>query len=330
MDVSIIIPAFNAEKTIKACIESILCQKTGKKFEIIVVDDGSKDKTAEIAGSFKKARLLRQKNSGPAVARNNGARQAKAPVIIFTDSDCLLDENWLEEMILPFKNLKVAGVQGKYNSSQKELMARFVQREIEERYEQMKKTEFIDFMGSYSAAFRKKDFLAFNGFDESFPMASGEDTDLSFRMSSKGLRFKFAEKAIVWHQHPKSFLKYLKTKFFRAFWRVKLYNKNRSKIAKDSYTPQFIKFQIGFLWLSIISIIAFWASKMFGLLQFLPFAFLSAIFLLLCIALSLPKAEFMAKKQVMLGIAAFPIDFLVSFAFSLGLLAGTIKEAFLK
>jgi len=331
MDCSVIIPAFNAEKTIGKCIESILAQKTRKKLEIIIVDNNSTDSTSAVAGKSKKVRVLREKKQGPAAARNAGAKLAKSPIIIFADSDCVMEKEWLERMLYPFKDPQVAGVQGRYKSGQKELMARYVQREIEERYEQMKKTEFIDFMGSYSAAFRKSLFMKFKGFDESFPMASGEDTDLTFRMSNAGLKFKFAENAIVRHSHPKSLMKYLRVKFYRAFWRVKLYNKSRSKIVKDSYTPQFIKFQIALLGISAISIIAFWLSKAFSSGQMmLPFGFVSALALVACIAFSLPKADFMARKELALGIAALPIDFLVTFAFTLGLIAGTAREALSK
>ncbi|MBU1120666.1 glycosyltransferase family 2 protein, partial [Candidatus Micrarchaeota archaeon] len=133
--ISVIIPTFNAEKTIKDCINSILKQKINEEIELIVVDDGSNDRTREIVKSFGgKAKLIEQKHKGPAAARNNGAKNAKGEIILFTDSDCVVGENWVDEMSKPLKEKEAVGVQGSYKTEQKELIARFIQIEIEERY----------------------------------------------------------------------------------------------------------------------------------------------------------------------------------------------------
>ncbi len=82
------------------------------------------------------------------------------------------------------------------------------------------------------------------GFDESFPKASGEDPELSYKMHKAGKKLVFNPKAVVYHVHPDSVWKYFRTKFYRAFYRILLYDKHRDKIAKDSYTPIGIKVQI--------------------------------------------------------------------------------------
>ena len=85
MKVSVIIPAYNAEKTIGKTLEALLNQ-TYKDYEVIVVDDGSKDRTSEIMKKYmkksKKIKLIKQKNAGPAAARNNGAKHSKGDVLI--------------------------------------------------------------------------------------------------------------------------------------------------------------------------------------------------------------------------------------------------------
>lgn len=309
--ISIIIPAFNAEKTIGGCIESVLAQEFEEEFELIVVDDGSNDGTAGKVKESREARLLQQENSGPAAARNNGVRNARGEIIVFTDADCTASQDWLREMIAPFKDKSVAAVQGAYKTRQRALVARFSQIEIEERYEKMLKAKQLDWIGSYSAAYRKKVFLEFGGFDESFPMASGEDTELSYRMAESGMRLFFNPRAIVFHSHPENLWKYLRTKYFRAFWRVPLYGRHRKKIANDSYTPQLLKLQIA-LSLAII------VSVFFG-----PVAFAAAA--LLFLVSTLRFVSFAWGKDRAVAIASMPLIFLRSVAFACGLLAGTVR-----
>ncbi len=315
---SVIIPAFNAEKTIAKCLESVVSQKPGFHFEAVVVDDGSKDKTFEVTKGFGKVRVLRQRNAGPAVARNNGARKAKGECLVFLDSDCVADSNWLREMVKPFKNRQIAGVQGIYWNAQSELIARFVHLEIEHRYEKMARQQFIDFVGTYSAAYRKRVFLEAKGFDTGFPMASGEDTDLSFRINEAGHKMAFNQKAFVHHSHPISLAKYLKTKFFRAFWRTKIYQKHRKKIAKDSYTSQMVKVQLAMFYLIVLSL----AAIPLGF-NGMPYAFGLLGVLLLS---TLPFAFWAGKQDLVAGIIAPTLILARTTAFGCGLALGVANS----
>ncbi|MBI2598327.1 MAG: glycosyltransferase family 2 protein, partial [Candidatus Diapherotrites archaeon] len=156
------------------------------------------------------------------------------------------------EMVKPFSDPEVIGVQGAYKTKQKEFCARFIQLEIEDRYEKIMKSKKIDWMGSYSAAYRRDAFFEVQGYDESFPTASGEDPELSFKLAKKGYKLAFNPNAIVFHKHDTSFFDYFKKKFFRAYWRVLLYKKHSDKMIKDSYTPQVLKLQIILFYLFII------------------------------------------------------------------------------
>ncbi len=95
--ISVVIPAYNAEKWVAQCIENILCQ-TYKNVEIIVVDDGSKDATAEIAARYP-VNLLRQPNGGISVARNNGFDAATGDYIHFMDVDDWINLEFYEHMV---------------------------------------------------------------------------------------------------------------------------------------------------------------------------------------------------------------------------------------
>ncbi len=292
MEVSVVIPAYNAEKTIGKCIVSILNQSFGGDYEIIVVDDGSKDGTGKIVQKIlkgnKNVRLVKQPNGGPAKARNRGARESKGKLVLFTDSDCIADKNWIKEMVAPFKAGNIVGSQGRYKILNPDsLVARFVQYEIEERYERMAKIGSIDFIGSYSAAYKRDVFLQFNGFDESFKIASGEDPEISYRMAAKGLKMIFAPKAIVYHPHPDSLKRYLKMKYGRGYWGQLLYKKHPEKKKGQAYNSMFY-----FLHIPLTCLLSLLA------LVFLPLNYwFSVLSVILLIMFSLPSAISIARKE---------------------------------
>jgi glycosyltransferase involved in cell wall biosynthesis len=318
---SVVIPSYNAAKHLPKLISSLSSQTT-KPIEIILVDDGSTDDTKEVATTlakkYKLLRYFRTKNGGPAKARNFGAWKSKGEVIVFTDSDCTPEKSWLAEMLKPFENKKVGGVQGAYKTKQKELVARFSQIEIEERYEKMKHAKAIDWIGSYSAAYKASTYKKLKGFDESFPIASGEDPELSYRLQKEGQAIVFNPKAIVYHLHPTNLGKYLKTKFFRAYYRPKMYAGHKDKMVNDSYTPQVLKFQIILFYLMILSAI-------FSVLS----TFFTNIFCLLLVIHIVLGARLFSlawKKDRTVAILSPIFLLLRSVVFGTGLVWGMIKK----
>jgi GT2 family glycosyltransferase len=241
---SIIIPTFNGANRISKCLQALIRQSDGRNAELIVVDDGSQDGTVAVVAQFPKVRLISQANCGPASARNRGAHDACGDLILFTDDDCEPAPGWLDAMLRPFDDPEVVGVKGAYRTRQKPLVARFVQAEYEDRYRLMSRTVDIDFVDTYSAAFRRSRFLEIGGYDTEFPTACAEDIELSYRMSARGWKLRFVPDAIVYHQHPDSLVRYSKKKFKFAFWRVLAVRKNPGKAVKDSHTPQVMKLQL--------------------------------------------------------------------------------------
>jgi GT2 family glycosyltransferase len=191
-------------------------------------------------------RLITQANAGPAAARNRGASEALGTIILLTDDDCVPTPEWLDAMLKPFDDPQVVGAKGVYRTHQKSLIARFVQIEYEDRYRRMAGFHDIDFVDTYSAAFRRERFLEIGGYDTSFPVACAEDIELSYRMSARGWKMKFVPEAVVYHTHPDTLSRYLKKKYKFAFWRVLAVRKNPSKGVKDSHTPQLMKLQLLF------------------------------------------------------------------------------------
>jgi cellulose synthase/poly-beta-1,6-N-acetylglucosamine synthase-like glycosyltransferase len=247
MLVSIIIPTFNGGGRIADCLDALLKETTKTDAEILVVNDGSRDNTADVVARYPGIRLVTQYHAGPAAARNRGALEARGAIILFTDDDCVAKPGWLGAMINPFKDPNVVGVKGVYRTQQKELIARFVQIEYENKYRLMSHARSIDFIDTYSAGFRRDRFLEVNGYDTSFPVACAEDVELSYRMSTRGWIMKFVPEAIVYHTHPNTLWSYLKKKYKFAFWRVLAVRKHPIKAVRDSHTPQLMKLQLLFM-----------------------------------------------------------------------------------
>jgi cellulose synthase/poly-beta-1,6-N-acetylglucosamine synthase-like glycosyltransferase len=321
--ISVIIPTYNAEKTIGKCLRALLKQNYPKrKYEIIVVDDGSTDKTEQVVKKFRSVKFFKQKHRGPAAARNTGAKFSKGNIILFTDSDCVPSKDWIKHMVEPFKDRNVAGVSGTYKTLNKNsLLARFIGYDIKFKHEYMKKMKAIDFVGTFSAGYRKSVFQKEGGFDTSFPIASGEDPELSYRIAKKH-KIVFQPSAFVWHPHPDNLIIFLKQKFWRVYWRYLMYSKHKEKIFGDSYTP----------FLSVISTLV----QIFLLVLVCTFMILSffiqiqiqLLILLLLFTIFIPNINFslwVFKYDKKVAMVSPFIFFLRNIAFALGILVGGVN-----
>ncbi|MEK7332593.1 MAG: glycosyltransferase, partial [Nitrospirota bacterium] len=258
---------------------------------------------------------IKQANAGPAAARNKGAAAAKGEIILFTDSDCVPEGNWIKEMVNPFKdNRDVVGVKGRYRTKQREATARFVQFEYEDKYRYMQKDKYIDFIDTYSAGFKREIFLEMRGYDTEFPVACAEDVELSFRLSKKGYKMIFNPNAVVYHIHPARLKDYLRKKYKFAYWRIVAVKKNPGKIIKDSHTPQIMKLQVLFppaVLGSALLAIAYNSLMYFSLLCFFVF-----------ILTTIPFTIRTGKKDLMVGLISPVFLFLRSLSQFLGICGG--------
>ena len=234
--VSVVIPAYNAQDTIAGAIKAVLAQSYQGECELIVVDDGSKDGTAQEIRAYPQAYYIRQDNAGPASARNRGAAMAQGEILLFTDSDCCPEPQWIEKMVAGFFPDGIGVVSGSYDiANPQSPLARAIHGEILFRHHRLMPDSPRAF-GSYNFAIRRNVFDKVGGFNTNYRYASGEDNDLSYKVLSAGYEIRFRKDALVAHVHQSDLRKYLKEQFRHGFWRVKMYCDHPQMAGGDDYT----------------------------------------------------------------------------------------------
>lgn len=206
---SVVIPMHNSARTIRRCLDSLLALDH-PSYEVILVDDGSSDDTPNIARSFDAFRLIELPKGGPSRARNEGIRRARGHLVAFTDSDCVVDRDWLAELEKGFTDQNVAGVGGAQRSPVDETEAGKTFQEFMQAigfmtgYLQagrvMKET---DHNPSCNAAYRRDALDKVGGFNES--LWPGEDVELDLKLRRLGYKLIFNPAAMVGHYRPNTY-----------------------------------------------------------------------------------------------------------------------------
>ncbi|MCC6169766.1 MAG: glycosyltransferase family 2 protein [Caldilineaceae bacterium] len=326
---SVVVPVYNGAGLIGRCLDA-LAQQTGIQpdvYEIVVVDDGSTDDTAAQVRAWierhpqRRCRLLEQPNGGPAVARNHGAQVAQAELLFFTDADCAPVPHWMRALLTPFAEPTVVGAKGTYLSEQSGIVPCFVQAEYEDRYRRMAGRATIDFIDTYSAAYRRSIFLENGGFDPRF-RGSCEDQEFSFRLAAKGYRLVFVPEAQVVHIHDAVVGEYVRRKVGIGFWKALLTRLHPGRIVEDSHTPQTLKLQMGLVALALAFTPPALVSRRWPRLRWLAGLPLAAA--LLFLATTVPFVRRLAERSPRLALAGPPLLALRAAALGFGYLAGTL------
>jgi glycosyltransferase involved in cell wall biosynthesis len=191
MKISAIIPAYNEEKMIKDAILSLKEQQFPKKdFEIVVIDDGSSDRTSEIAKKYAD-KVVKQKNSGPYIARNRGAKIAKGEILVFIDADTRVEKNFFKEIMRTMMDEKIVGGQPIVRISDCNLFVNFTYNFCQNIVQWIIQSLGMKKLVLLTACcfYRKKILLEEKGFRK-FVF---DDTEMSFRMIKNG-KFKFLKR----------------------------------------------------------------------------------------------------------------------------------------
>jgi glycosyltransferase involved in cell wall biosynthesis len=202
--VSVVIPALSAEATIAEAVRAIVTQPLPRvTFECIVVDDGSRDRTAEIAERAGAVVVRLPSNQGRSAARNAGIKRARGEWIAFTDADCVPSRRWLPALIAATETadrstLALAGKTVGLDS--KTPAARFMNLIGALDAETYLRHGAMPWAPSGNLACRREDLLAVGGFDSEFK--TYEAADLHLRLGERfGGRILYVPTAVVMHRH---------------------------------------------------------------------------------------------------------------------------------
>ncbi len=186
LTISVIIPAWNAEASIKDCLESITNQSK-QPYEIIFVDDGSTDNTTTIAREFNITLLSTGGRKGPAIARNMGASASKGQVILFLDSDVIVPGDLIEKMASHFADESIWAVQTLYTPicPASDLVSQYQNYYYYYSFSRMPETGNATF-ATWCSAVRRDKFIEIGGFNVRIPEPTVEDEELGYTIVDNG------------------------------------------------------------------------------------------------------------------------------------------------
>jgi glycosyltransferase involved in cell wall biosynthesis len=196
MQISIIIPAFNEDKYIAPCLESILTSAPDALLEIIVVDNASNDHTAEIAHQFPRVRIVREEKKGLTKARQAGFIAAQGDLLAYLDADCRIPSFWFSCILSSFeRDPSLVCVSGPYRYENVSLPVRwFIFLYWWIAFVMSKLVGYMAVGGNFVA--KKESLIAIGGFDTSIDFY-GEDTNIARRLSAQG-KVRFDRSLFVW------------------------------------------------------------------------------------------------------------------------------------
>lgn len=225
IDISIIVPVYNASAVIEKCLLAIRNQEGIDRatYEIIVVDDASTDSSAQKAGSLCDRLITLPKNFGAAKARNTGVRAAAGEIIVFVDSDVILEPHTLSHLISVFKKDEwITAAVGRYSARPADNTFLNAYHNAFTQYHHDLCREEIDWFWGALSAVRKEAFLNAGGFDERFQGASGEDLALGRVLFDKGYHIVCVPDAQGAHGRQFTFSGMIKNDYQKAVTGMKM------------------------------------------------------------------------------------------------------------
>lgn len=204
--VSVLVPAYNERECIANTVNSLMT--SDHPIEIIVIDDGSTDGTADIVESLRlpNVRVVRQPNSGKPAALNNGIRHARYEIVVMMDGDTVFEPSTVRELVQPFGDMRVGAVAGNAKVGNRDsLIGAWQHIEYVMGFNLDRRMyEVLGCMPTIPGAvgaFRRQALERVGGMSED---TLAEDTDITMAMHRDGWRVVYAERARAWTEAPES------------------------------------------------------------------------------------------------------------------------------
>lgn len=234
--VSIIVPVYNGENVIKECIESLLALDYPKeRMQIIIVDNNSKDSTAEIIKNYPVTYFLEDKVQSSYAARNRGINYSKGEIMAFTDADCIVQNKWLTKAMKGFRDENVGcvagGIEGYAPSNDVE---RYLCDNKALAQECTLKHPFLPYPQTANALYRKEVFKKIGLFEDTW--ISAGDADLAWRMLKETeYKIKYIPEAKILHKHRSSAKALYNQRKTWGYGSVLLYSKYHKEMEKKTF-----------------------------------------------------------------------------------------------
>ncbi|MDD5133064.1 MAG: glycosyltransferase family 2 protein [Candidatus Nanoarchaeia archaeon] len=194
MKLSIIIPAYNEEKLIGRCIQSILDADIPVDYEIIVINNNSTDKTKQVAKKFKKVKVIDEYKKGVTKARQTGYKISKGEIMCFFDADSIITKNWFKTALNMYeKDKKIVGVSGPYEYEDVSWFENLIYRDCMVFIFNLPFSKGFLLGGNFSI--RKSVLKKMGGFNTKMEFY-GEDTNTTKRVVKYG-KIKFSKKLTI-------------------------------------------------------------------------------------------------------------------------------------
>lgn len=237
LKVSIVIPAYNAEKFIEDCLKSISAQ-TYRNLEVIVVDDCSKDNTKKIAQKYATV-ISNETNKGEGGSRNAGAKVTTGDIIVFTDADVVVPKDWIERFLFIMNEKGVKAVSGGYSGSVGDsFIEQFALFELQKRRQSLGNTVSTAVTNNFAC--KREVYFECGGFPEKYKC---EDMSFTYRLSKKTTIYWCNENGVL-HNFRKTLKGYLKQQYYFAKDSVIVYYEMPDMLLKRTHQGRSLYIEI--------------------------------------------------------------------------------------
>ncbi len=315
-DISIIIPVFNRPAEIEELLQSLAGQ-TDDKFDVIVVEDGSQQKSDEVVADFQEKLSIQyyfKENSGPGDSRNYGCEKSGADFFIFFDSDCIIPPEYIQFLRNEISSVQAFGGPDRSHPSftpiQKAISYSMTSLFTTGGIRGNKKSAEKFHPRSFNMGYSREVYEKTGGFSK---LRFGEDIDLSIRIFELGFKTKLIPECYVYHKRRTDFKKFYKQVFNSGIARINLYLRHPKSLKLVHFFPAaFVAYQL----LSIPHAIfhdEFWVL------------WPTAIYIILILLDASLKT-----KSLWIGILSAWAAIVQLFGYGLGFIKGFIKRTLLK